>query len=153
MAYPHIPEPETPPPASRSAVFTVKDASRAACNFLWLTLIYISAVLLYEIQNGWNSLLWAGWIVFEHAPKFLASATTLIVAREGGDIMLFHRWAEARERHAQEVANAKNEGRDEGLNEGLDRGRNEVQQQWRAWNTRRLNAEANGEPFDEPPPQ
>ena len=79
--------------------------------------------------------------------------------------MLFHRWAEARRRHAANVAKAK----DEGLTEGLSRGRSEgftegrsegftegssaVQQQWTAWNARRLEAAAKNEPFNEPPPQ
>ena len=31
-------------------------------------------------------------------------------------------------------------------------GRAEVQAQWRAWNQRRLDAETQGQPFDEPPP-
>ena len=55
--------------------------------------------------------------------------------------MLFHRWAAARRQHAENVAKAKDEGR------------NEKQQEWTAWNARRLQAEAKGEPFNEPPPQ
>ena len=31
-------------------------------------------------------------------------------------------------------------------------GREEVQRQWDAWNQRRLEAEQNDQPFDEPPP-
>ena len=55
--------------------------------------------------------------------------------------VLFPRWSEARRRHAENVAKAKMEGR------------NEKQQEWSAWNARRIHAEANGEPFNEPPPQ
>ncbi len=33
-----------------------------------------------------------------------------------------------------------------------DAGRAEQQKEWEAWNERRLEAEANGQPFDEPPP-
>ena len=55
--------------------------------------------------------------------------------------VLFPRWSEARRRHAENVAKAKDEGRDE------------KQQEWAAWNARRLEAAANGEPFNEPPPQ
>ena len=36
--------------------------------------------------------------------------------------------------------------------EGLEEGRNETHREWAAWNQRRLEAEQNGEPFDEPPP-
>ena len=71
--------------------------------------------------------------------------TILIVSREGGDIVLFPRWTEARRRHAANVAKAKAEGRTEG--------RNAMQQQWTAWNARRLEAAAKNEPFNEPPPQ
>lgn len=36
--------------------------------------------------------------------------------------------------------------------EGRQEGREEANQEWEAWNERRLQAEADGEPFDEPPP-
>ena len=44
------------------------------------------------------------------------------------------------------------EGRAEGRTEGRAEGRTEINDMWRAWNARRLDAVANGEPFDEPPP-
>ena len=40
----------------------------------------------------------------------------------------------------------------EGLAEGRAEGRVETDALWRAWNGRRLDAVAKGEPFDEPPP-
>ena len=164
-------QPEREP--TRIALFTVKDAERALRYFLALTMIYILAGFVYEIVTGWNGLLTTGWTLFLHSPQFLAAATILIISREGGDIVLFRRWTEARRQHAQDVAKAKdegrnvgftegrtegftegrNEGRTEGFTEGRNEGRNEVQQQWRAWNARRLDAEAKGQPFDEPPPQ
>ena len=42
--------------------------------------------------------------------------------------------------------------RDQGRTEGREEGREEVSQQWREWNQRRLQAQANGEEFKEPPP-
>ena len=36
--------------------------------------------------------------------------------------------------------------------EGLEEGKADERQAWVDWNTRRLDAEARGEPFDEPPP-
>ena len=36
--------------------------------------------------------------------------------------------------------------------EGRKEGREEVQLRWASWNQRRLEAEQNGQPFDEPPP-
>ena len=42
--------------------------------------------------------------------------------------------------------------REEGLQEGRQEGQSQTQAQWQAWNQRRLDAEANNQPFDEPPP-
>ena len=39
-----------------------------------------------------------------------------------------------------------------GREQGLAEGRKENQQLWEAWNERRLRAEEQGKPFDEPPP-
>ena len=44
------------------------------------------------------------------------------------------------------------EGREEGKEEGRDEGREEIRTLWEAWNQRRMEAEARGEPFTEPPP-
>ena len=45
---------------------------------------------------------------------------------------------------------------EKGMAEGRAAGRAEAEAEvnaaWKAWNERRLAAEANGEPFDEPPP-
>ena len=160
-----LPEREELMEEERVSLFTVKDIGRALGNFLVLTVVYILSVVIYEFDAGWRGILATGWRLFVHSPQFLASATILIISREGGDIVLFHRWAEARRRHAANVAKAK----DEGLTEGLSRGRSEgftegrsegftegssaVQQQWTAWNARRLEAAAKNEPFNEPPPQ
>ena len=40
----------------------------------------------------------------------------------------------------------------EGSEEGRQVGREEAHQAWEAWNERRLQAEANDEPFNDPPP-
>ena len=54
----------------------------------------------------------------------------------------------------------REQGRAQGIELGLEQGREEGREQGRmdlaakveAWNARRLDAEARGEPFDEPPP-
>ena len=43
-------------------------------------------------------------------------------------------------------------GLQEGREEGIQVGRRENQQRWEEWNRRRLEAEARGERFEEPPP-
>ena len=47
---------------------------------------------------------------------------------------------------------ARREGRQEGLAEGEERGQKAERQRWEAWLRRRNEAEANNQPFDEPPP-
>ena len=44
------------------------------------------------------------------------------------------------------------EGRAEGMQEGRAEGRQEQHERWMQWLDRRQQAEANGLPFDEPPP-
>lgn len=58
--------------------------------------------------------------------------------------------AEQRQREAMEKGMAA--GRAAGRVEGRAEAEAEVNAAWKAWNERRLAAEANGEPFDEPPP-
>ena len=49
---------------------------------------------------------------------------------------------------AEGVAQGRAQGRAEGVAQGAERER----RAWMAWNSRRVDAEANGLPFDEPPP-
>ena len=44
------------------------------------------------------------------------------------------------------------EGRQEGRHEGLREGQQAERQKWEAWYRRFLEAQANGQPFNEPPP-
>ena len=64
--------------------------------------------------------------------------------------MLFRRWNEAK--LADRLEQAKTEGIAEGKAEGKAEGVAERDRQWAAWNNRRIEAEAKGEPFHEPPP-
>ena len=57
-----------------------------------------------------------------------------------------------RERKAEVVAQNEARLRAEGEAKGRVEGVTETDALWRAWNGRRLDALANGEPFDEPPP-
>ena len=49
-------------------------------------------------------------------------------------------------------ARGRAEGIEEGRAEGVREGRAKTNQAWREWNRRRLDHEAQGLPFDEPPP-
>ena len=75
-----------------------------------------------------------------------AGAAALVISPiivETGRMVLAAIWSERRERKARE----------EGRVEGQQRGQQLSQAQWEDWNRRRLEAEAEGKPFDEPPPQ
>ena len=51
-----------------------------------------------------------------------------------------------------DVAKIREEGVEEGRAVGLEQGIATAYRQWQDWNTRRMEAEAKGEPFNEPPP-
>ena len=53
---------------------------------------------------------------------------------------------------AQLIEQGKAEGIEQGKAEGIEQGKTEVYQEIADWNTRRLAAEAQDLPFDEPPP-
>ena len=57
---------------------------------------------------------------------------------------------------AEGLEEGRAEGLEEGRAEGLEEGRVEgiavTHRQWQGWNARRMEAEAKGEPFNEPPP-
>ena len=53
---------------------------------------------------------------------------------------------------AEGVAQGRAEGVAQGVAQGVDQGRARERRAWTEWNRRRLEAEANGLPFNEPPP-
>ena len=53
---------------------------------------------------------------------------------------------------AEGITQGETRGITKGRTEGIMEGRAETYQLWSAWNERRLEAEANNRPFDEPPP-
>ena len=57
-----------------------------------------------------------------------------------------------RRRHAEGRKEGREEGWKEGNAEGKAEGKAEERRLWTEWNHRRLEAEAEGRPFDEPPP-
>ena len=73
------------------------------------------------------------------------SAVNTVVLVEGVD-MLAEKYLKRRLREGIEI------GRAEGKAEGKAEGRAETNQEWEAWNQRRLEAEKEGRPFTEPTP-
>ncbi|MYC31816.1 MAG: hypothetical protein F4X64_01400 [Chloroflexi bacterium] len=72
-----------------------------------------------------------------------------------GVVMVFaalYRQRKREEGREEGRAEGREEGRAEGRVEGLEEGRAAANADWVAWNRRRMEADANGEPFTEPPP-
>ena len=139
----------------RSSLFTVKDIESALIYFTVMTGLYPLIVIAHEMYHGWKGGWETTYLILKNTPTFFGIATTLIVFREGADIM-FRRWQEAREISEQERAAIAAAARAEGIEQGIERGRAEaraeVQQQWQAWYRRQVEAEEKGQPFTEPPP-
>ena len=131
----------------RGSLFTVRDAESAIITYTVLGLLYIIGICLHEFVTGWNGVLQLLRKLDATSPVFNRTAIALIIFKEGVDIML-RRFNEWRVEHAQSLAKAK----EQGLEQGLEQGRAEAYQAIAAWNARRLEAEAKGIPFNEPPP-
>lgn len=76
---------------------------------------------------------------------FLSAVNTVVVVE--GVEMLVERYLRRR------FQAGKAEGKAEGLKEGEERGKAEAWEAWQAWNQRRLAAEKEDLPFNEPPPE
>ena len=50
------------------------------------------------------------------------------------------------------IVAGRQEGIEQGIEQGIDRGRAEANKEWESWISRKMQAEANGETFDEPMP-
>ncbi len=98
-------------------------------------------------------------IVVQLAAFIVVSTGSIFILFQGVDSIMFLTQL-YKERLERKVKKAKAEGLEQGIEqgleqgkaEGLERGKAEVRQQWAGWNTRRVEAEAQGIPFDEPPP-
>ena len=146
----------------RSALFTVKDIETTLLQFTAMTGLYPLVVIAHEIYHGWKGGWETTYLILEKVPIFLGLATTLIICKEGADIM-FRRWQEARKISEQERAAIADAARAEGIERGIERGRAEgiergraegraEVQQWREWYQRQTQAQQKGQPFTEPPP-
>ena len=135
----------------REAIFTVHDAESAVITYTILGFVYIVGIFIYKWITGWESFLSTLVLLDANYPRFNRAAIALIIFTEGVDIM-FRRYREWCVEHAERLAKAEAAGRAEGLEQGRTAGIAEAYQEIAAWNARRLEAEAKGFPFDEPPP-
>lgn len=127
----------------RTTMFTVRNAENAMITFMIFAMFCLLFVLLHEMllksQNFSDTL----YTVARNMSGIMSTATMLTIFEEAIDIM-FQRIRDTlkreRELKAQVSAEAKAEGKAEVYREVAE------------WNRRRMEAEARGEKFTEPPP-
>ena len=120
---------------------------------------YTILVVRHEVSQGNSPMETAQVIVVQLAAFIVVSTGSIFILFQGVDSIMFltQLYKERLERKvkkakAEGIEQGKVEGKAEGKAEGLEQGKAEVRQQWAGWNTRRVEAEARGIPFDEPPP-
>ena len=140
----------------RKSLLSVRDVATAIVHLGIMEALYPFLVIGYVIIKGGYTPLETLLLILKHFPTGMQVAIGLIIFKEAIDIMLFRRWNEAKAAFAAGVEQAKAEGKAEGRAEGRAEGKAEGiaerDRQWAAWNQRRAEAEARGEPFHEPPP-
>jgi len=156
----------------RQSLFSVKDVETTIVHFAIMEAIYPLLVIGYVLIAGGYTPLETLFLILRHFPLFMQVGIGLIIFKEAIDIMLFRRWSEAKAAYAVSVDQAKAagiaegraagiaegkaagiaEGKAAGIAEGRAAGIAERDRQWAAWNQRRAEAAAKGEPFHEPPP-
>jgi MFS superfamily sulfate permease-like transporter len=131
---------------------------RFLATFLILWAALTSLVAYSRIISAHNTpLAWheTATITITAAAITVGIAFPLSIAIIEGIPMVFAHFI--RQRHREQGreegrTEGRTEGREEGREEGLQRGEATRQNLWEEWNGRRLLAEQNGQPFDEPPP-
>ncbi len=128
---------------------------------------YTILVVRHEVAQGNSPMETAQVIVVQLAAFIVVSTGSIFILFQGVDSIMFLTQL-YKERLERKVKKAKAEGLEQGIEqgleqgleqgieqgkaEGLEQGKAEVRQQWAGWNTRRVEAEAKGISFDEPPP-
>ena len=131
----------------RTTMFTVRDAENAMITFMIFAMFCLLFILLHEMllkgQNFSDTL----YTIARNMSGIMSTATMLTIFEEAIDIM-FQRIRDTLKRERELKAQVSAEARAEGKAEG----RAEVYREIAEWNRRRMEAEARGEKFTEPPP-
>ena len=127
----------------QAPMFTVRNAEGAMVAFAIFAIASLATVFLHEILLRSKGFLEALYTIADNFPKIMSAATTLTFIEEGIDVM-FQRLRDSLKR--------EKEIRAESEERGEARGEAKVYQEIAAWNARRMEAEARGEKFTEPPP-
>ena len=116
------------------------------------TLALLGLAIWYEVfvvtKDSWPETIFA--IGRDVGPGVGVIMAESIIITEGLFMVLFG--GIMRRRGERLAAEAENRGRSQGIAEGRSQGIAEAWEKWQGWNQRRLEAEAEGRPFNEPPP-
>lgn len=146
-------------PYSRQSIWSVASGWLPAYFILFdaLGTIGVLYVIIYNVfgrsHPTAHDMIWT--IVTGIVIVGAASATVSILTVEAGkNVMIVGTYLEEmiKKRRARQMDEAEERGLERGLEQGVTKGRSELSAEVREWNARRLEAEAKGEPFDEPPP-
>ena len=120
--------------------------------FILLVVSYAIMVAKHEIAKGRDSFVETIIVTVGHVSSFvpIALILTFIVIEVGGFVIMYL-WnlyqRKQQERLEERIEEVRAEGRAEAKAEAAA-----VYGEWLAWNNRRMEAEAQGLPFNEPPP-
>ena len=136
--------------------------------FLVVVISYAILVTQHELAVGRENAVETLIVIVGHTSSFIPVAIVLTLIFEIGGFLIMILWRLYQRRLEEAIEQAKIEARTEGmaegmaegLAEGIAEGRTEGEaagiaknyEVWAAWNNRRLEAEAQNLPFDEPPP-
>ena len=124
--------------------------------FLIVVISYTIVVTQHELAVGRESAVETLIVIVGYISTFIPVAIVLTFIFEIGGFLIMILWRLYQRRLEEAIEQAKIEARTEGMAEGRTEGEaagiTKNYELWAAWNNRRLEAEAQNLPFDEPPP-
>ena len=124
--------------------------------FLVVVVSYAIFVTQHELAVGRENAVETLIVIVGHISSFIPVAIVLTLIFEIGGFLIMILWRLYQRRLEEAIEQAKIEARTEGMAEGRTEGEAagiaKNYELWTAWNNRRLEAEAQNLPFDEPPP-
>ena len=147
------------PPPDRESIWSISPGWRTAYFILFVlqNIAGISLLCWYEIFRRTSDDVIQTILNISHGSgqTALGSAGTTLTITEAGRLIMvlgeqLQRWFEKRE--DARVARRVDEAVAQAVDEGRVEGRGEADRQWSEWLQRKMEAEAKGELFEEPPP-
>ena len=137
----------TTPPDERESIWSIRSRWRPLYATLFITQLAASTIArtIWTLDPETDGKLSALWLNLPH--NGAASAVSTITITEVFDIMLgtrdvINEWLKKR----------RDQARTQGLTQGLGQAITEKQAAWENWYNRMQDAQADGQPFEEPPP-